>query len=266
MKPPADPPQDLKDQSRKLKRSAQLSAEYAAILKKFYRGFDIEDPVGNNAFSYGERKNKKIFIPPLVEGDIKDITVGEKTAFSEIVDSVELNHQGLKQFIYCSRNGKHILFFDNHNHAFFFWVAGVAAAVFPTGKTLVHVDQHTDWRKPAAFFETDLKAIDLNAAFHYTNRVLNVGDFLKAADQLKLFSHIEMVTGSRALQKNFNDEIVLDLDMDFFSSDMTYISDEAKKQFIKGLIRRSRFITIATSPFFMEQDRAITIIRELFED
>ena len=37
-----------------------------------YVGFYIEEPVGNNVFSYDERTNKKIFVPKLIEGTLDD--------------------------------------------------------------------------------------------------------------------------------------------------------------------------------------------------
>ena len=49
-----------------------------------YNGFYIDEPVGNNIFSYDERKNKKIFVPKLIEGNLDSVKVGEKIVFSEI--------------------------------------------------------------------------------------------------------------------------------------------------------------------------------------
>ena len=36
-----------------------------------YVGFYIEEPVGNNVFSYDERTNKKIFVPKLIKGTLR---------------------------------------------------------------------------------------------------------------------------------------------------------------------------------------------------
>ena len=38
-----------------------------------YVGFYIEEPVGNNVFSYDERTNKKIFVPKLIKGTLDDV-------------------------------------------------------------------------------------------------------------------------------------------------------------------------------------------------
>ena len=50
-----------------------------------YRGFYIEEPVGNNIFSYEERSNKKIFVPKLIEGTLDDVLVGNEIVFNEIM-------------------------------------------------------------------------------------------------------------------------------------------------------------------------------------
>ena len=37
-------------------------------LSDFYNGFAIENEVGNNAFSFPKRKNKSIYVAPLIKG------------------------------------------------------------------------------------------------------------------------------------------------------------------------------------------------------
>ena len=49
-----------------------------------YTGFYIDKPLGNNMFSYNERKNKKIYVPKLIQGDLSDVKVGNEVVFSEI--------------------------------------------------------------------------------------------------------------------------------------------------------------------------------------
>ena len=49
-----------------------------------YVGFYIEEPVGNNVFSYDERTNKKIFVPKLIKGTLDDVSLGENIVFNEI--------------------------------------------------------------------------------------------------------------------------------------------------------------------------------------
>ena len=49
-----------------------------------YVGFYIEEPLGNNIFSYDERTNKKIFVPKLIKGTLDDVSLGENIVFNEI--------------------------------------------------------------------------------------------------------------------------------------------------------------------------------------
>ena len=52
--------------------------------------------------------------------------------------------------------------------------------------------------------------------------------------------------------------------LDIFSKDMDYIPYDLKVSKIKDLIKKSKVITIASSPFFIEQDYAIKVLKELF--
>ena len=45
---------------------------------------------------------------------------------------------------------------------------------------------------------------------------------------------------------------------------MDYIPYDLKVSKIKDLIKKSKVITIASSPFFIEQDYAIKVLKELF--
>ena len=87
-----------------------------------YKGFYIDKPYGNNVFSYEERENKKIFVPKLIEGNLEDVEVGENIVFNEIDEENEIKAKGLKNLVQYKFNNKIIYIFDNHNHAFYFWM------------------------------------------------------------------------------------------------------------------------------------------------
>jgi hypothetical protein len=46
---------------------------------------------------------------------------------------------------------------------------------------------------------------------------------------------------------------ILNLDLDIFATELDHISAEKKIQIIKNLLKRVKYVTIATSPFFIEQ-------------
>lgn len=236
-------------------------------LKKYYAGFSIAGPKGNNAFSYERRVNKFIYVPPLIDGGVDSLAVSEDIAFSEIVDGVEVNCSGLKNFVIDSReDGKAFIIFDNHNHAFFFWCAALNAGLIKKGAILAHVDQHTDMRNPPYYLSLDSsRPINLEEAFAYTQGTLNVGCFIKPALEAGIFSSVVNIQNSDDFKKDIQGGIVLDIDIDIFAPQMDYIPDEIKLDRIKSLVRQASLITIATSPFFIEQGKAIDWVKKIIE-
>jgi len=231
------------------------------MLQKYYSGFYIDMPVGNNAFSYIKRNNQRIFVPSIMEGSLSSLEMGDEIVFSEIVDGREINCRGLKNFIHWQRPGQDIFIFDNHNHAFFFWVYCLNEQKIKRGTCLVHVDQHRDTREPNYF----LKDFDIEKAFHYTNFELNVGNFIQPVLDLKIFTGVKHVGSLSAFDDPIPDHYALDLDMDIFSKEMAYINYAFKIKRIQEYIDKADVITIATSPLFMDQGEAIKIIKgELF--
>ncbi len=232
-------------------------------LSDFYNGFTIENEAGNNAFSFSNRKNKSIYVAPLINGSLNDLEITQHISFSEIVDGKEFNFQGLKNFLHCEISGKEVLIFDNHNHAFFFWAYAYNKKIIGFGEKLVHVDQHTDMRVPNNLIKrNDFK--NLQKVFEYTNFDLNVGNFIQPALKIGLFREIKIIDSLYSFKKNISGSIVLDLDMDIFSADLEYIDNNLKVEKIKKYIKQAKFITIATSPFFIDQTIAIQRIKQLF--
>ncbi|KKY01630.1 hypothetical protein VN21_07580 [Paraclostridium benzoelyticum] len=226
-----------------------------------YNGFYIEKPVGNNIFSYDERKNKKIFVPKLIEGNLDSVKVGEKIVFSEIDFDKEINAIGLENMVKFNYKDKDIYIFDNHNHSFYFWIKSLKKGMFNKGCKLVHIDQHKDMREPEDY-NVDINNMD--DVFRYTNYVLNVGNFIKPALHHDIFSEVVIIDSTYGFDLDVDGEIVLDIDLDIFSKDMEYISYDLRVNKIKEYIDRAKVITIASSPFFIEQDYAIKVLKELF--
>ncbi len=235
------------------------------LLKYLYCGFEIAESVGNNTFSYRQRQNKSLWVPPLIAGTLEDVAPGDKIAFSEIEDGIEKNRRGLKNFIYFPYQGKDVFVFDNHNHAFFFWLAGYLQGKIKPGLPLVHIDQHSDMREPAEYPNFLLnKKINLQEGFNYTNQILNVGNFIKPALELGLFSEVQIIDSTTSFKWDVPIRYILDIDLDIFSDDMAYLDDELKINKIKNYIQKADYITIATSPFFINQSQALKKLQTLF--
>lgn len=226
-----------------------------------YKGFYIDKPYGNNVFSYEERENKKIFVPKLIEGNLEDVQVGENIVFNEIDEDTEVKAKGLKNLVQYKFQDKTIYIFDNHNHAFYFWMKSLKNNKFSKGCKLVHVDQHKDMREPQEYM-VDIE--DLDDVFRYTNEVLNVGNFIQPALKKEVFSEAIIIDSSYGFDVEIEGEYVLDIDLDIFSKDMDYIPYDFRLNKIKNLINNAKIITIATSPYFIEQDYAINVLKELF--
>ena len=62
-----------------------------------------------------------------------------------------------------------------------------------------------------------------------------------------------------------DEDFALDIDLDFFSEDMDYISRERKNEFIRTLVKRASVILIAFSPYFVTFDRAKRALFEILE-
>lgn len=227
-----------------------------------YNGFFITHPVGNNAFSWKQRKNKKIRVAPLINGTIADLQVSNDIVFSEIEDQRELNRPGLEKFVRYRFEDKEIFFFDNHNHAFFFWYCWFVQGCIPPNAYLLHVDQHSDLRQPEDWFPG---ISDLNTAFEYTNYKLNVGNFIRPAQKAGFFSKAEIINSTAGFASEWPVPFLLDLDMDIFAPELNYIPKSDKIKQIRKWVKQSRLITVATSPFFTDQQLAIDLIRQIFE-
>lgn len=226
-----------------------------------YTGFYIDKPTGNNIFSYEERENKKIYVPKLIEGTLDDVCVGEQIVFNEIDEDIEIKAKGLKNMVEYHIDNKDVYIFDNHNHALYFWIKSLNRNKFTKGCKLVHIDQHKDMREPENY-NVDME--DIDDVFRYTNDVLNVGNFIQPALKYKVFSEAIIIDSSYGFKLDIEGEFVLDIDLDIFSDDMSYISYDLRVNRIKELISKAKVITIASSPFFIDQEYAIKVLKELF--
>jgi hypothetical protein len=68
------------------------------------------------------------------------------------------------------------------------------------------------------------------------------------------------------LQKieNSKKNIILNLDLDFFAPEMDYIDYNTKKEMILHIASQSKLITVASSPFFIDQNLAVKVFQDIF--
>jgi hypothetical protein len=221
--------------------------------------------MGNNALSY--REGRTLFVPALREGTFDDIIPGTGTAFEDIEDGERKSCTGLERFVLTGWKGIPLYVFDNHNHALAFWCDAVNRKIVARGFTLVHIDQHSDlWPNDSAF---DISRIGDDAYVEsFVDERTNVGSYIVPALESGLCGSIVRIEGEPALDRIIRNGApngsVLNLDMDFFAPVMDVIPFAKKKEAILKCAQNAAVITIATSPFFIEQNLAIRKIGELF--
>ncbi len=228
-------------------------------LQEFYHGFHITASRGNNRFAFEHRTHRKAYVPSLIKGGLHAVACGAEVVFSDRVDGVEVNATGLEHFVHIERPGQDVFVMDNHNHAFSFWAAAIHAGAILPGSRLVHVDQHKDTRLPLAEFT----GVSVHDACRYANDVLDVGSFIPPAVGAGWFHDVVQIGSAEAFAADPSTPFALDIDLDIFAPVMDYIPFDLKLSRLRAWIATAPFVTIATSPFFMDQNEAMACLRAL---
>lgn len=261
-------------------------------MKPYEKGFYLRDAIGNNAFSFALRKEKEIYVAPFVEKEDFELAEGSKTAFIEVEEREEKRFVGLSEFLIIKEKNKNIYVFDNHNHAFYVIFKEVYQQSVPKGLPLIHFDQHKDMRRPPRLFhevcmETkevsnflrkcqpedfseSIEITEEHRAFFYCNAVLNVGNFIVPMLEEGWISKAVMMDSSTSLmqaEEILSDcsEYILDIDLDFFSEEMDYISYDKKVETIRRFLPSAKLVTVCTSPFFVSFERAEKAWKDIFQ-
>jgi len=239
---------------------------------KHYNWFYITEPVWNNAFSFEERKNKKIWVPELIDAQISDIELWEEVVFEDFGFDDQLStNTGLKNFYKIKWKDKDIYLFDNHNHAYYFWYLARSEGIIWDNNTLVHIDEHADTRDPWNYLMKP-ESLDLDTVFHYTNKVYNVGNYIIPAEKEGLIKNTIQVRNTYNLEEymdlrsTLGSDVILNLDLDFFQPDLDFIDYNLKKKVTLDAAEKAKVITVATSPFFINQELAIKVFKDIFSE
>lgn len=229
--------------------------------------FEIRERVGNNAFSYDRRGDApSLWVPSLIDGTFDDVRPGDRVVFEDVDEHEVLQScTGLEHLVRTTWDGVEVVVMDNHHHAFFFWQDALTRGAVQPGATLIHIDQHKDMRVPVLPFS----GMTLDDAFTYTNFHLNVGNYIVPAQQTGLVGDVQFVTSGDALNDyGFigRENRILNIDLDYFAPEMSYIRFDLARRFIDAHRRTASLITIATSPFFIDQGRAIDVLARLRDD
>lgn len=240
-------------------------------MKDYSEPFWISGKRGNNGLSFEERERAlgaepRLYVPSLVEGGLELLKEGEEVVFEDFDEFDRLQScKGLTHLLRTHWGKIPMVVVDNHNHVFYFWWEALFAGLLERGASLVHVDQHKDMRVPAKLFEGK----SLEDVFEYTNFELNVGNYIVPAKEAGLLGDIQLVTSELAMEDlSFvsRGNKILNIDLDFFAPELDYIDFLKAKQFIHAQLPTTTLITMATSPFFIDQERAIDVLKKLLQN
>ena len=235
-------------------------------MQSYQNPYLLRGPHGNNAFALEQRgEDANLYVPGLREGNLEDLQIGEEIVFSDLDENGVLQAcVGLKEFLRTTWEGLSLIVMDNHNHAFYFWWEAAFKGSFQSPATLIHVDQHRDMRVPSELFHGNT----LEEAYEYTQKGLNVGNYIVPAREAGVVSDILQVTSQAALEELPAQidarPLILNLDLDFFAPELSYISFELARDKIRAWAQQASLITVATSPFFIDQKRALEYLRRIF--
>lgn len=196
----------------------------------------------------------------------------EHFAFAEKDDNWEIEYfHGLKNFLWIEKSDfPPIFIFDNHNHSIVFRYNIIYNKKIKNTE-LIHIDQHSDCRENKNHLELNRKENELEKVFGFWNEKCNVWNFIPPAIESGIISNqtqIRSITALKNLEIDKNQNFILDIDLDFCLGwiDKSKISEESVKilkEKFDEFWKSALCTTIATSPYFLDQELAIKIVEEL---
>ena len=233
-----------------------------------YGWFMLKGNYWNNVFWYQLDSNQELWVPYLKEVNYDDLKNGwillwNSPVFSEVNWEWKLQYYSWLDAFYCfDWNWVPVYIFDNHNHAFAFWWREVLKWVIRRWLLLLHIDQHSDMNDNEFCLENETwEEITV-----FSNQFCNVWNFIRPAIDCWLLCDVKQLRTEQWLLcfNKPHEDYLLDIDLDYWDESM-WISDfqwTIKK--VKILAWSARMITIATSPYFLNQERAIELIKNIF--
>ena len=242
----------------------------------------INKPIGNNHIDFFWRKEKwsncELRIAPLINWNIDDIKLSDTWVCYEYISDkwILTSASWLDSFVCLSKKNKDIYIVDNHNHAFSCWWRSYLNQKINRWAHLVHVDQHSDYADPISvlwnIYKESIKNISLDKIDMYTNEVLTIASFIKPSLDCWICMSHEMILSEYSLlnyELSLLDKssIIVDIDLDFWAPEMwiEYYYQTIKK--MRQIINLPQVwcITIATSPTYIHQNRALEVLLDILD-
>lgn len=215
----------------------------------------LTENIWNNQFCFNQVENPRVWIADTIDWNIDNLEIWENTVFREMKNWKVVEYKWLKYFIHIKNSNQSIYIFDNHNHSLKYWIDEYKVWNIPFWFDLIHIDQHTDMN--ISEFDLDIQNPNYD--------VYNVWNFIQPAMKSWLINKVEQMNTEYKLLhfQTYEDNLVLDIDLDFRAPEMSIEKYSETIEKTKNLISKSRVVTIATSPYFLDQYKAIKICKEL---
>ena len=241
-------------------------------IEQLYNGFYLDEECENTRIS--NCKTPLRVAPIKIVDKYQNLKIDyEHFAFAEKNENWEMEYfHGLKNFLQIEKSDfSPIFIFDNHNHAITFRYNIIYIKKFKNVE-LIHVDEHSDCRKNENHLELNWDEDELEKVFHFWNKKCNVGNFIPPSIESGIISNqiqIRSTTALKNLEIKRNQNFILDIDLDFCLDwiDRNWVNQKTVKLLknkFDEIWEYALCITIATSPYFLNQELAIKIIEELF--
>ena len=240
-------------------------------LQQLYNWFFLDTTCANVQIS-----NCKKFLrtAPIKKADYyEQIEIeADNFAFAEKNNNWETEYfHGLKNFLWIEKSDfPPIFIFDNHNHAPVFRYNIVYNNKIQNA-TLIHIDQHSDCRENQHHLQLNQNENELKKVFDFYNEKCNVWNFISPSLESWIISNQIQIRSTSAL-KNLeigkNQNFILDIDLDFCLDwiNRSIVNEESikiLKEKFNEFWKSALCTTIATSPYFLDQELAIHILKEL---
>ena len=242
-------------------------------------------------------ENPELTIPPLRFGTAADLKVSRTTFAYQRKRGLE---QHIRTEV--PETGAPCYVIDNHNYAFFAWVEALREDAIQPGSTLIHIDTHVDesWAGVDAPPLSDLAAV---ARYTEQLKIYNfIGPALKAgilsyiiwikpranaksetqrhssSSSIPLYEmgleNLRLHALINALDRT---KLIIDIDLDYFqpfienpaftahSRQVTNIESRMEEDItlLKEMVKKAGVVTMATSPNFIDQEKAIELTKKI---
>ena len=245
----------------------------------YHKDFYITKEVWNNAFSIEVRPHKELYVPALKKiNSFSELSLLQESDNKVTFEEFDFNDTmqtcfGLQNLYEMNWKWKPLYLVDNHTHVMYFWYLARSQGIISDNTLLYHIDEHADTRDPWVYLMKP-DSEDLQKVFEYTNFTLNVGNYIIPAEKEWLIWETIQIRGQNALDeynwwRYFHLEsdgrsIILNLDLDFFEPELDFIDYNLKKQVILDVAKKANLITVCTSPYFIDQKRALKVFKDIF--